>query len=206
MYQIIHRKNLLVVREQDEKDQGPKDQDQLLEENEGVDASTEAPIESELVEEGASTVEGQLAKLQKDHEELKDKYLRQAAEFENFKRRTVREKLDMISSAAQQTMRVLLPILDDFDRVKASSELPNSTEPFSEGVKMVYQKLFNTLATQGLLPLESNGESFDPDLHEAITEIPAPNEDLKGKVVDTVEKGYKLNDKLIRHAKVVVGK
>jgi molecular chaperone GrpE len=116
------------VREQDE-----KDQEQLLEENEGMDASMEAPVEQDAVEEGGASLEGQLTKLQKDHEELKDKYLRQAAEFENFKRRTVREKLDMISNAAQQTMRVLLPILDDFDRVKASSELPNSTEPFSEG-------------------------------------------------------------------------
>lgn len=152
------------------------------------------------------SVEEQLARLQRDYAELQDKYIRQAAEFDNFKRRTLKERLDLMRTAAQETIQSLLPALDDFDRVKTASELPNSTEPFSEGVKLVYHKLYNILAAQGLESTDSNGQAFDTEIHEAITEIPAPTEELKGKVIDTLEKGYKLKDKLIRYAKVVVGK
>ena len=138
--------------------------------------------------------------------ELKDKYLRLAAEFENYKRRTVKEKLSMMGTAARDTLSALLPVLDDFDRAKKNAEDENSTEPFSEGVMMVYNKLTSTLQQKGMKAMESNGEVFDPELHEAITEIPAPTEEMKGKVIDTVEKGYYLNDIILRHAKVVVGK
>ena len=138
--------------------------------------------------------------------ELKDKYLRLAAEFENYKRRTVREKLNMMGTAARDTLSALLPVLDDFDRAKNNAEDENSKEPFSEGVMMVYNKLFNTLKQKGLKAMESNGEEFDPELHEAITEIPAPTEEMKGKIIDTIEKGYYLNDTILRYAKVVVGK
>jgi molecular chaperone GrpE len=100
----------------------------------------------------------------------------------------------------------LLPVLDDFDRAKKNADDENSAETFSEGVSLVYQKLYNILKQKGLEPMETNGQPFDPELHDAITEIPAPTDDMKGKVVDTVEKGYMLNDKIIRHAKVVVGK
>ena len=137
--------------------------------------------------------------------ELKDKYIRLVAEFENYKKRTVREKLDWLKTAAQDTVSSMLPVLDDFDRAKKFAEGENS-EGLSEGVELVYQKLYNTLKQRGLEPMESTGEPFDPELHEAITEIPAPSEDMKGKVFDTIEKGYFLNDKIIRHAKVVVGK
>ncbi len=138
--------------------------------------------------------------------ELKDKYLRLQAEFDNFRKRTMKEKLEFMVTAAQDTMTVLLPVLDDFDRAKKNAEDENSTEPFSEGVMLVYDKLHKNLAQKGLKAMESTGEDFDPELHEAITEIPAPSEDMKGKVIDTVEKGYFLKDKIIRHAKVVVGK
>ncbi|MFT5167174.1 MAG: molecular chaperone GrpE, partial [Saprospiraceae bacterium] len=138
--------------------------------------------------------------------ELKDKYLRLLAEFDNYKKRSVKEKVEFMKSAAQDTMAVLLPVLDDFDRAKKNAEDENSTEPFSEGVALVYNKLHNSLKQKGLEPMVSNGEVFDPELHEAITEIPAPTEDLKGKIIDTVETGYFLKDKIIRHAKVVVGK
>ena len=155
---------------------------------------------------GDFSVEEQLARLQRDYADLQDKYIRQAAEFDNFKRRTLKERLELMRTAAQDPIQALLPALDDFDRVKTASELPNSTEPFSEGVKLVYHKLYNILAAQGLEPMESNGQDFDTEIHEAITEIPAPTEDMKGKVIDTLEKGYKLKDKMIRYAKVVVGK
>jgi molecular chaperone GrpE len=138
--------------------------------------------------------------------ELKDKYLRLMAEFDNHKKRTIKEKLDMMKSAAQDTLSALLPVLDDFDRAKKIADDETSTEQFSEGVALVYSKLYNILNQRGLEPMETNGESFDPELHEAITEIPAPSEEMKGKIIDTVEKGYLLKDKIIRHAKVVVGK
>lgn len=139
-------------------------------------------------------------------DELQDKYLRLFAEFDNYKKRTMKEKIDLMATAARETVYSLLPILDDFDRAKMNAESEDSEEHFSEGVSLVYQKLYNTLKQKGLEPMISNGEDFDPELHEAITEIPAPSDDLKGKVVDTIEKGYKLKDTIIRHAKVVVGK
>jgi len=153
------------------------------------------------------------AKLTKEIEELKmqideqkDKHLRLLAEFENFKKRTIREKLDIMNSAAQDTMTALLPVLDDFDRAKKVAEDDGSEEHFSEGVNLVYQKLYGVLTQKGLKPMETNNNDFDPELHEAITDIPAPTPELKGKVIDTIDKGYFLNDKIIRHAKVVVGK
>jgi len=142
----------------------------------------------------------------KQLEELKDKHLRLMAEFENFKRRSVREKMDIMKNAAKDTMTVLLPVLDDFDRARKAAEENDKGDLFAEGIGLVYKKLYSTLEQKGLKPMETNGEAFDPELHEALTEVPAPTEDLKGKVIDTIEKGYWLNDKIIRHAKVVVGK
>lgn len=145
------------------------------------------------------------AALQQQLDEVKDKYMRMYAEFENYKKRAVREKIDWIKNAAQDTLSALLPVLDDFDRAKKYAASKAETG-WSEGVELVYQKLYNALRQKGLEAMDSNGQPFDPELHEAITEIPAPTEDLKGKVVDTIEKGYLLNEKIIRHAKVVVGK
>jgi len=144
--------------------------------------------------------------LQVEKDELKDKYLRLLAEFENYKRRTVKEKLELMKNAAQDTMSAMLPVLDDFDRAKKSAEDESSPEVFSEGVVLVYNKLNSSLSNLGLKPFDPQGEVFDAESHEAITEIPAPNEEMKGKVIDTIEKGYTLNDRIIRYAKVVVGK
>ncbi len=148
----------------------------------------------------------QLEALQAELDESKDKYLRLFAEFENFKKRNTKERLELIKTAAQDTVGAILPVLDDFDRAKKSAEDDSTSETISEGVLMVYNKLYKTLENIGLNPMESTGEVFDPEFHEAITEIPAPSEDMKGKIIDTVEKGYTLNDKIIRFAKVVVGK
>lgn len=137
--------------------------------------------------------------------EAKDKYLRLFAEFDNYKKRSIKERLELMKSAAQDTITDLLPVLDDFARAKQSAEDENSTEPFSEGVSLVYNKLFNTLKAKGLNVMESTGQEFNPEFHEAITKIPAPTEDMKGKIIDTVTTGYMLHDKIIRHPKVVVG-
>lgn len=155
---------------------------------------------------GSSKLKKENEELQAKADELQDKYLRLFAEFDNYKKRTMKEKLDTMALAARDTMSALLPVLDDFDRAKQNAESEDSAEPFSEGVSLVYQKLHGILKQRGLEPMESTGEVFDPEIHEAITEIPAPNDDMKGKIIDTIEKGYTLKEKIIRHAKVVVGK
>lgn len=163
--------------------------------------NTEAPVEEQEID-----LVAEMEKMRQEQQELKDKYLRLFAEFDNYKKRTLKEKVELMKTAAQDTMTALLPVLDDFDRAKANAEDETSAEPFSTGVQLVYEKLYASLMQKGLKPMESTGKDFDPDLHFAFTEIPAPSEDLKGKIVDTIEKGYFLRDKIIRHAKVVIGK
>ncbi|MEM6321579.1 MAG: nucleotide exchange factor GrpE [Bacteroidota bacterium] len=179
-------------------------------ENEAPTATETMEKEEVATEKAEETVEltpeEEIIELKQQVGELKDKYLRVYAEFENFRKRSVREKLDMMKTAAQDTMSALLPVLDDFDRAKKSADSPDSEEKFSEGIELLYNKIYNVLQNKGLTPMESTGETFDAELHEAVTEIPAPTEEMKGKVIDTIEKGYKLKDKIIRHAKVVVGK
>jgi len=148
----------------------------------------------------------EMAEIQQQHAELKDKYMRLLADFDNYKKRTIKEKIDFMRTAAEDTMSALLPVLDDFDRAKKIADDENSTEQFSEGVSLVYNKIHSVLKQRGLEPMETNGEAFDAEFHEALTEIPAPSEDMKGKIIDTIERGYILKDKIIRHAKVVVGK
>jgi len=150
-------------------------------------------------------ISSSIEKLEIENQELKDKYLRLFAEFDNYKKRTVKERLDLMRTAAQETILAILPVLDDFDRAKKFADEPGSTEVFSEGANIVYHKLYAVLKNKGLEPMDSQHQPFDPEFHEALTEIPAPTDELKGKVVDTIEKGYKLGDKIIRYAKVVVG-
>lgn len=184
---------------------------------EHTEPSTETPPENESLGEVRDAVhrsEESSGETQEDEEkmdwqaavaEVKDKYLRLLAEFDNYKKRTMRERLDLMASAGKDTMLALLPVLDDFDRARKAAEANPERERFSEGVQLVYTRLYNVLQARGLKALESNGEPFDPEWHEAITEIPAPAPELKGKVVDTIEKGYLLNETIIRYAKVVVG-
>lgn len=147
--------------------------------------------------------ESELEKLKQAIEEEKKKYLYLFAEFDNFKRRTSKERLELMQTAGKEIILSLLEVLDDADRAEAELNKQGKQE---EGVRLVFHKLRNTLHSRGLKVMETKGADFDPDKHEAITEIPAPNEELKGKVIDELEKGYTLNDKIIRFAKVVVGK
>lgn len=142
--------------------------------------------------------------LTEEYSELKDKQLRLHAEFDNFRKRSLREKLDYMKTASQETMRAILPLLDDFDRAKEISDSEESEEKMTEGMELLYNKMHHVLAGMGLKKMESDEVVFDSELHEAITKAPAPSEDMKGKVLYTIEKGYLLNDKIIRHAKVVV--
>ena len=145
-------------------------------------------------------------KLQNEVAELNDKHMRLFAEFENFRRRTAKEKLDMMKNATESLCRSLLSVLDDFDRAKKFGAEETDVVKVREGFELIGNKLFETLKKEGLEPIESAiGKDMDTELHDAITQIPAPSDDLKGKIIDEVEKGYKLNDKVIRHTKVVVG-
>lgn len=153
-----------------------------------------------------STRQGEIEKLQNEVQELKEKFLRQAAEFDNFRKRTARERVELVQTAGKDVIQSLLEVLDDCDRAEIQLKESKDVESLREGVYLVFNKLRNLLHARGLKPMESIGEEFNPDLHEAITSIPAPSEDRKGKVVDELEKGYLLNDKIIRFAKVVVGK
>lgn len=144
-------------------------------------------------------------KLQAEVQQLNDKYLRLYAEFDNYKRRTQKERVELLQTAGKDVIVSLLPVLDDFDRALKAMESANEVAPVKEGVLLVSTKLKNTLAQKGLKDVESISQPFNTDFHEAITNIPAPTEDLKGKVIDEVEKGYTLNDNVIRFAKVVVG-
>ena len=195
--------------QQEEKNQDPAtvmDQQMAEDQSEETTKSSKKGSKSSKKASKEDKLNLELEEKEQQITELKDKYIRLLAEFDNHKKRTVREKLDMMQSAAQDTLSALLPVLDDFDRAKTNAESDDSVEVFSEGVSLVYNKLYNVLQQRGLKPMESTGEDFDPELHEAITEIPAPSEDMKGKNIDTIEKGYFLKDKIIRHAKVVVGK
>jgi molecular chaperone GrpE len=149
--------------------------------------------------------EGEVEKLKQQVQELNDKYLRQAAEFDNFRRRSAKERMELIQTASKEVITELLDVLDDSDRAQKQLESTEDVQQIKEGVQLVFTKLRNTLGTKGLKPMEALHQEFDADLHEAITEIDAGDE-MKGKVVAEVQKGYYLHDKIIRFAKVVVGK
>ncbi len=135
----------------------------------------------------------------------KDKYLRLFAEFENYKKRTTKERIELFKTAGQEVMSAILPVLDDFERALTHIEDDKEAEELRKGVLLIYQKLLKTLEQKGLSSIKvEQGDVFDSEVHQAITQIPAPSDDLKGKIVDCVEKGYKLGDKIIRHPKVVV--
>lgn len=145
-------------------------------------------------------------KLQEELQEMKDKYLRLVAEFDNFRKRNAKERVELIQTAGKEVIISLLDVLDDCERAAAQMESSADITAIKDGVMLVFNKLKSILQSKGLREMESLHTDFDPDLHDAMAEIPATGEELKGKVMDNLQKGYYLNDKLIRHAKVVVGK
>lgn len=164
-------------------------------ENQIEDTETALPV----TEEEAETEAGDPVQLEKE------KYLRLYSEFENFRRRTNKERLDWMQTASKDLMVELLPVVDDMERAMKSMQQAGDVKSV-EGMELVFKKLYTTLEKKGLKPMQAQGESFDPEIHEAVTQFEAPTEDMKGKVIDELEKGYFLNDKVIRFAKVVVGK
>ena len=150
--------------------------------------------------------EAELEKIRAELEEVKDKYLRKVAEFENYKRRSAKERIELIQTAGRDVITNMLDVLDDCDRAQKQLDNSDNPEAIKEGVMLVFNKLRNTLQARGLKAMETINKEFNPDLHDAVTEIAAPTKELKGKILDEAMKGYYLNDKIIRHAKVIVGK
>jgi len=178
--------------------------DENLSEDQVQEAPTEEETEAETAEEAQEeekkepTTEEKLA-------ELQDRYLRLTAEYDNFRKRTLKEKIDLQKSANESLLGALLPVADDFDRAMQSVEEAKDIEAVKEGMKLISGKFQGFLNQQGVKEIEALNKAFDTDLHEAITKIPAPSKKLKGKVVDVVQKGYFLNEKVLRFSKVVIG-
>lgn len=182
-----------------------KDQVPDVEAQEEVTAEEEQVEAPQTIEEEPETKLSELERTKKELGEMKDKYLRIFAEFDNYRKRTIKERQDIIKLASRDALNALLPAVNDFERAIKATQSDDNTEQLPEGIVLVYSKLMKALEQQGIREMETDGQDFDPELHEALTKIPAPTEELKGKIIDTIEKGYYLNDKIIRHPKVVVG-
>ena len=150
-------------------------------------------------------MEEQLEKAEGEILDLKDKHIRLQAEFDNYRKRTLKERMELLKTASESLLVGILPVIDDFDRAVQTLNAIDDESPAKEGVKLIYNKFQEFLKQNGVKEIEAKDHVFDTDLHEAITTFPAPTEDLKGKIIDVVQKGYYLNDKVIRHSKVVIG-
>jgi len=172
-----------------------------------IDEEKDETAEEELIEE--PTAEEILAKkLEEAEAELavkEDKYLRLSAEFDNYRKRSIKEKANLILNGGEKSFTAILPILDDLERALDTMENSEDTAAIKEGVQLIYTKFITILTQNGIKPIDTDKLALDTDLHEAIAMVPTPSEELKGKIIDCVQRGYKLNDKVIRHAKVVVG-
>ena len=176
---------------------------------EELNEETQNNVESNNAQENELTAEEQLQKQLDEANEkvatLEDKYLRQVAEFDNYRKRTIKEKAELIKNGGERAIESILPVLDDFERAIKNMAKDESTADMLTGVELIYNKFVGILKQNGLEKIETEGKDFDTDYHEAIAIVPAPCEELKGKVLDCVQTGYILNDKVIRHAKVAVG-
>ena len=195
-----------------ERTEAVKDEELTEEEASEEEAAEEAPemkINDENVPEEAAEEESEedkIEKLKADVQEAKDKYLRLYSEFENFRRRTARERLDLIKSANEDLMSALLPVMDDFGRAQKALEESEDHKTSKEGFDLIYNKFSNILKQKGLKPMEDKaGAEFNTEFHEAISQMPVEKKKMKGKIIDVVEKGYYLDEKVIRFAKVVIG-
>lgn len=190
-----------------------KEQEQVKEEElQQEETQTEAQnveVESQNAEEEQpakeETPEDKIAALQAELEKSQKEYLFLMAEFDNYRKRTVKEKAELIKNGGEKAMLGLLPVIDDFERAIDAIDKSSDVEGLKEGVDLIYNKFMKYLESQQVKPMESTGTDFDADIYEAVTTFPAPDESMKGKVIDTVQKGYTINEKVLRHAKVVVG-
>lgn len=180
-----------------------------LQQEETQTEAQNAEVESQNTEEEQhakeETPEDKIAALQAELEKSQKEYLFLMAEFDNYRKRTVKEKAELIKNGGEKAMLGLLPVIDDFERAIDAIDKSSDVEGLKEGVDLIYNKFMKYLESQQVKPMESTGTDFDADIYEAVTTFPAPDESMKGKVIDTVQKGYTINEKVLRHAKVVVG-
>ena len=192
----------------DNKENKEMDQDTVAgenaENNVTVDDNFAADTEDTQAEEEVNDLENRMAELETELDKQKKEYLFLAAEFDNYRKRTLREKAEIIKNGGENVLKGLLPIVDDFERGLKAAEADTDAGSVLEGMQLIYNKLVKYMESMGVKEMKSTGEAFDADFHEAIAQIPAPSEDMKGKVLDTVQKGYMINDKVLRHAKVAV--
>ena len=194
------------MAEKKNKDTESKDLAKVLKEMESLKKQVEeAGKKAEEAEAKAAEAEAKIAEADAKEAERKNEYLRLMAEFDTFRRRTAEEKLELVKSASADTIKGLLPVLDDCEIALAQMEKTEGNEAAIEGVQLIFNKLMGYLKTKGLEPIAAKGEVFDTELHEAVTLFPAPSEDLKGKVIDVAQTGYTLGGKVLRFAKVIVG-
>ncbi|MFB6317341.1 nucleotide exchange factor GrpE [Saccharicrinis sp. FJH54] len=170
-----------------------------------LEAAGEVDTEKEELKAECEEKADDLTLVKRAYEELNDKHLRLQAEFDNYRKRTLREKMELTKSAGESILVSLLPVIDDFERAQQMLHDAADIESVRQGFELIYSKFVSFLNQNGVKPIETTEKEFDTDLHEAVTKIPAPKEELKGKVVDCIQKGYLLNDKVIRYSKVVIG-
>ena len=181
--------------------QGADDATKLQDEQ--VNAAEENATSDNVTDEGPEQKE--LEELKKKYDELNDSHLRLMAEFDNYRKRTMKEKAELIKTGGEKVVSSILPILDDLERAIKNMETSEDIVAMKEGVELIYNKFMKVLAENGVQKIETKDKDFDTDYHEAIALVPAPTEEQKGKILDCVQNGYTLNDKVVRHAKVVVG-
>lgn len=174
-------------------------------ENVAATSAEDADAAGKAAETAEQTAGDKLAKAEEELAAMKDKYLRQVAEFDNYRKRTMREKAELILNGGEKVLAALLPVLDDLERAADNMEKSDDVQTLKEGVALILDKLGKTLAAQGLKKMDTDGKEFDTDFHEAIALVPAADEAQKNHVIDCVQAGYTLNEKVLRHAKVVVG-
>ena len=194
----------------DSKEKENINEEELMSEATQDEAAENEEIQEEDVQDSAAPTEEEklaqeLEEANKVIEEQKDKYLRLSAEFDNYRKRTMKEKAELILNGAEKTISSILPIVDDFERALKNMETATDVAAVKEGVELIYNKFMSVLGQDGVKVIETKEKPLDTDFHEAIAVIPAPDKSLKGKILDCVQTGYTLNDKVIRHAKVVVG-
>lgn len=184
-----------------------KEEELQQEETQTEAQNAEAESQNAETEQSAKeeTPEDKIAALQAELEKSQKEYLFLMAEFDNYRKRTVKEKAELIKNGGEKAMLGLLPVIDDFERAIDAIDKSSDVEGLKEGVDLIYNKFMKYLESQQVKPMESTGTDFDADIYEAVTTFPAPDESMKGKVIDTVQKGYTINEKVLRHAKVVVG-
>ncbi|MDD6129578.1 MAG: nucleotide exchange factor GrpE [Prevotellaceae bacterium] len=183
------QENILDEQQQPSAQEGPAQQTE----------EQEQPVQEE------PTTEEQLEKAKEEIAELNDRLLRKIAEFDNYRKRTLKEKTELILNGGEKIITAILPVLDDMERALKNMQDAEDVKALAEGVELIFKKFLDILEKQGVKPIEATGADFDVDLHEAIAQLPAPEESLKGKVLDCTKTGYTLNEKVIRHSQVVVG-